>query len=312
MAFERIGGLPNRPTRSLRCGIAAAAVVLVASVFGASFASASPLEEATHAVPLDEAADAVETVTAAPMPSLPDVAPPMTPSAPVETPAVPRVPASHLPVEVPTGATPKSSPTSHPAPTSLRSLTTVSSPGAELPSLREATGPAKESVGMVANTSTEAMAQRAAASVRNDAGVGSDRQRARPSVESARAAPLPRWLTYVWPAIMLGNTGTLGVLLARWETGSSLPLTLLPVSDSVRLLSHLMGITDGSDASTPSKQSATPIGSLPAPPVAPLPASGGMSLFLTIITSLLALVGLISLARLTVGEEFFSFLRWPH
>jgi hypothetical protein len=37
-----------------------------------------------------------------------------------------------------------------------------------------------------------------------------------------------------------------------------------------------------------------------------------MSLFLTMVTSLLALVALIALARLTVGEEFFSFLRWPH
>jgi hypothetical protein len=43
-----------------------------------------------------------------------------------------------------------------------------------------------------------------------------------------------------------------------------------------------------------------------------VPAGGGMSLFLTIITSLLALVGLIALTRLTAGEEFFSSLRWPH
>jgi len=37
-----------------------------------------------------------------------------------------------------------------------------------------------------------------------------------------------------------------------------------------------------------------------------------MSFLLTIAISLLALIGLIALARLTVGEEFFFSLRWPH
>jgi hypothetical protein len=36
-----------------------------------------------------------------------------------------------------------------------------------------------------------------------------------------------------------------------------------------------------------------------------------MSALLTMITSILVLIALVSLARLVVGEELFSFLRWP-
>jgi hypothetical protein len=303
MTFERIRDLPDKSTRSLRRGISAAGVVLITSVFGASFASAAPLEETTHAV---------ESVTATPAPSLPSAAPPVTPPAPVGTPTGPQVPVDHVPVEVPTGKTPTSLPTLHPASTPPRSATKVASPGAELSSPRGAASSAKESAGMVASTSTEAATQRAAASVRNDANVGSDSSRGQPLVESAEAAPLPRWFAYVWTAIALGDTGTSAALLAGWESASSLPaLTSLSASDAVRLLSRLMGIAGNSDASTFSKQPATPIGSLAPPPVAPVSASG-LSLFLAIITSLLALVGLIALVRLTVGEEFFSSLRWPH
>jgi hypothetical protein len=44
-------------------------------------------------------------------------------------------------------------------------------------------------------------------------------------------------------------------------------------------------------------------------PLAALPPSGGMSLLVTILTVLAGLVGVVALARLTVGEDFFS-LRW--
>jgi len=305
MTFERTRDLPDKSTCSLRCGISVAGVVLVTAVLGASYASASPLDEATHAV---------ESVTATPppsLPSLPSTAPPVTPPAPVGTPTAPQVPVDHVPVEVPTGKVPTPSPASHPASTPPRSVTKVSSPGAELPSLRGANSSAKESTGMAASTSTEAATQRAATSVPNDANVGTDSSPGPPSVESAEAAPLSRWFAYVWPAIVLGHTGTLAALLARWESANLPPaLTSLSASDAVRLLPRLLGITGESDAPTLSKQPVTPTGSLAPPPVAPAPANGGMSLFLTIITSLLALVGLIALARLTVGEEFFSSLRW--
>lgn len=306
MAFDRPkGDLPAKSTRSLRCGISVACVALIASVFGASFASATPPEEAAHAV---------ESVAATHVPSVPSAAPPVTPPAsapapaPVEAAAAPQVPANN---HVSTGATSKS----HVVPTSPPKATKVRSPGPAFPSPREATSSARESAGMVAVTSTEARTQRAAAPARHDADadVGSASLRGPGSIKPAEAAPLPHWLAYVWPAIALGRSGALAALLTRWESATSLPaLPSLPAPGAVRLFSQVLGITGGSDASTPSKQSAAPIGSLAPRPAAPVPSTGGMSLFLTVITSLLALVGLITLVRLTVGEEPFSSMRWPH
>jgi hypothetical protein len=82
-----------------------------------------------------------------------------------------------------------------------------------------------------------------------------------------------------------------------------------------------MGAAGSPIASTLSEQAAADNGPFAAPSVAPLPAGGGLSLFLAIVTSLSALIALIALARLTVGEELFSSLhrkedpsssvRWP-
>jgi len=112
----------------------------------------------------------------------------------------------------------------------------------------------------------------------------------------------------------LGQVGdALVPLLLRVEGATSLAL-----SDGARMLTRLMGINAAfelpgtGDARSLREQPTTPNGSLAAPRIDSVPPGGGMSLFLTMITLLMALIGLIALARLTVGEEFFSFLRWPH
>ena len=308
MPFERIRDLADKSTRSLRCGIPVAGVVLIALVFGAPFASAAPLGEAAG-----PAGSVATSVTGVSVPSLPSAPAPATPPAPVATPTVPQVPANQTPVKVPTGVTP-TSPSSHPAPTPSGSATKVSDPErANLPSIGGTTNAANESVGRVTSTSTET-AQRVAASVRNDAGAGWDSPtgpgpRAPTSevgVAQSVEAVLPRWFAYVWPAIALGQTGkVLAVLLARWEGATS-----LPASDAARSLFQLGGVTGNIGVSALSERSGTPDSPLAAPSVGPVPGGSGMSFFLTMVTSLLALVALMALAKLAVGEDFFSFSRW--
>lgn len=324
MTIERTRDLPSKPKRPLWCGLSVASIVLISLVFGASYASASPVEEAADTVKSVTAVESVTETDTPPLPSAPSVPPPVSSPAPVRAPTSPQVPVDHVPVEVPTEKIPASSPASPPASTPQSRATQVSSSGAELPSLRGGTSSAKESAGKVASSSTGTATQRAASSVRNDASVGSDSSRGSPSVESrgppsvdsAAAAPLARWFAYVWPAIALGRIDPVAAILATWGSAGRLPaLTSLSVSDVARLLPQLMGFTESSDASTLSDQPGTPSGSPApsdsfAPPSVPPPPSGGMSLFLTIVTLLLALVGLVALARLTVGEEFFSFSRW--
>jgi hypothetical protein len=310
MTFEQTRDSADRPTRSLRLGISAAGVFLIASVVGVSAAPASLLGEAAGA------GGSVITSAATPTPSLPSAAPPATPPAPVGVPTVPQVPVDQTPVKAPTGVTPTSSPPSHLAPTPSGDATKVSSPGGDLPSTGSTISAAKGSAGRITSTSAGA-AQRPAGSVRNDVGAGAD-GRSGPgaregtsgvharSVESAETVR-PRWFAYVWPAIALGRTGkVLATLLARWEGATS-----LPASNAARLLSQLTGGIGVKGASMFSERPATPNAPLATSPVAPAPASGGMSLFLTMITSLLTLGALMALARLVVGEEFFSFLRWP-
>lgn len=307
MTFDPVSDWTDKATRSLRCGISVAGVVLIPLVFGGAPASAAPLEEA---------AGTVKSVTGTPAPQLPTPPPPpATPPAPVGRPTAPQIPVD----QTPTGVTPASSPSPDLAPNPSGNPTKVPSPDADLPSIDGGASSTKESAGRVTSTSTEATQRGApsvqgAAPVGSDPGQGPDSSRGRRSVVSVEAAPLPRWIAYVWPAIALGQTGdALAALLVRWEAATS-----LAASDAARLFSRLMGITRAfrlpasSDAFKPSEQPATPKGSLAAPPIDPVPAGAGMSLFLTMITLLMALLGLIALARLTVGEEFFSFLRWPH
>ena len=305
MSFERARDPAGKSARSLRYGLSVLGVVLIASVTGVSLASATPLGEAAGG-----AGSVVEPITATSPPSLPSAPP----QVPVAVPAVPQTPVDQGPVKAPTPATPTPSPSSHLAPTPSGGVTEVSSPDADPPSIGATTGAAKEAGGVM-GTPTEA-SQRAAAPVRNSAGGGSDSPNsgARATTlevgvaRSIEAAALPRWFAHVWPAIALGRAGeVLATLLARWEVATS-----LPISDATQLLVRLVGATESNiDAPTPSGRSAALNGSPAAPSIAPVPASGGMSLFLTMITSLLTLMALIALARLVVGEEFFSFLRWP-
>jgi len=314
MPFERIRDSEDKSTHSLPCGILGVGGILIALVFGVPFASATPLEEAAGA-----AESVVTQVTGASAPPLPNAPPPPPPPPtsppPAATPTAP-VPANPTPVTVPTPVTPTSLPSSHLAPTPSGSATKVAGSGADLPSIGGMTSAVNESAGRVTSTSMEA-AQRAAAPVHNDADAGSDPPGPRAPtsrVGTARSADaiLPRWFAYVWPAIALGRTGkVLAALLARWEGATSLPASdIAPSTDIVRRLFQRRGITGNDAASAISEHSAVSDSPFAARSVGPV-SGGGMSLFLTMVTSLLALIGLIALARLVVGEEFFSFLRWP-
>jgi hypothetical protein len=313
MPYDRIRDPVDKSARSLRCGISAIGVVLIAFGCGISFASATPLEEAAGT-----AGSVVTPATGASAPSLPSAPPSATSPMPIAAPTVPPIHASQVPVKVPTRVMPTSSPSSYLAPAPSGGATKISGLGARLPSNSGTTSPANEPAGRVTGASTKAT-QRVAASVRNDAGAGSDS----PSGPGPRAttaevglarsveAALPHWFAYVWPAIALGRSGkVLAAFLASGEGKTS-----RSASDLAQSLFRLSGITWSNDASTDnastiSQRPATPIGPLAAPTAEPVP-GGGMNLFLTMVTSLLALIALIALARLVVGEELFPSLRWP-
>jgi len=269
---------------------------LVVLIFGVPLASAGLQEEAAGVV-----GSVVESATEPPAPSLPSPAPPVDPPPPTGAPTVPQAPVNVPavpPVKAPTGITPTSSPSPHLASTPSGSGTRVSSTGANLPLAGERTSAVK---GGVADTSMQA-ARRAPAAVLNGAEADASGPTG-PDARPVRAVSLPRWLARVWPAIALVRTmKTLAVLLARWEGA-----TPVSVADDTRgVTSQHVGITGDSDVLGLSKRSDAPHDRFGSPPLAPIPAAGGMSLFLTMITLLLTLVGLIALARLFVGEEFFS------
>lgn len=125
------------------------------------------------------------------------------------------------------------------------------------------------------------------------------------SVRPAVAAPLHVWLAHVWPAIALGPFGgPIGVVAATrllaLEIG--VPLPGAAERDS--------SLTVAGDPPVGLPSTPNPAGSSHSNP-APFfsPQGGGMSLLAVLMTVLAALVGLVSLARLTVGEDLFS-LRW--
>jgi hypothetical protein len=75
---------------------------------------------------------------------------------------------------------------------------------------------------------------------------------------------------------------------------------------------QVLGIAASSSAPGLSEQPAmSSQSSRPEPYSAFTPNGGGMSLFVTILTVLAAMIGVVALARLTVGDEFFS-MRWLH
>ncbi len=128
-----------------------------------------------------------------------------------------------------------------------------------------------------------------------------------PSVRPGVAAPLRHLVAYVWPAIALGQGGeALMMQLARLEGA-----TLLSMPGVARLLSLLTGNPAASGAPELPRRSATPDASRSTPFGSLVSHGGGMSVLATMITVLAALVGVVALARLTVGEDLFS-SRWLH
>jgi hypothetical protein len=116
-----------------------------------------------------------------------------------------------------------------------------------------------------------------------------------PSIGSAQAAPLRRWLAYVWPAIALGRNGE---VLAKGETLP--PLTLAGVA---RLL--VMGATRASSGGDPrpSAHAVTPEGPRAAPNGTLVP--GGAEITSFVIFSFVALLALlISAAWMEVRSKY--------
>jgi hypothetical protein len=131
----------------------------------------------------------------------------------------------------------------------------------------------------------------------SDPGVG------RPgSIRAAMPAPLEEWLAHIWPAIALGPFGS----ALRTEVAALAPALLAgSLPGSVRL-SSLGGAPTG-----PGPEPSAPAARAAQPDPTPFfsPHGGGMNFLVAVITVLASLVGLVALARLTVGEDFFS-LRW--
>jgi hypothetical protein len=287
--------------RFLRCGMLIAGAVVFLLAVGGAHASAAPLEETT-----DAAGSVVAPITEASSPALPSTPPPPTPSAPVATPTVPP----------PVDQVPTPQPPSHLTPTPSDGTAEPSDRSAELPSVDGTTPTAKELAGGGVVTSPGAP-PRAAPSARGEVGAGSNgpggssRPAPIPAVgiaPSVEAIVLPHWLAYVWPAIALGRTGkVLAVLLATWRGATSFPM-----SEAVSSLFRSIGDVEGHGVAAITERSSPPTSRSVAHPTAPAPIDAGMSLLLTVVTSLLALMALVALARLVVGDEFFSFLRWPH
>jgi hypothetical protein len=130
------------------------------------------------------------------------------------------------------------------------------------------------------------------------------------TIGAALPAPLARLLAYVWPAVALGGaTGNfLMPLLARLEEALGLPVS----AGIPRLLSALAGGIAGAAAvsGSPSQPAAErPESPAPHGPLLSLP-EGGMSLLVTLLTGLLALVGAVALARLLYGDDLFYPRRW--
>jgi hypothetical protein len=86
---------------------------------------------------------------------------------------------------------------------------------------------------------------------------------------------------------------------------------LLPIGGVAGALSLLPGGAGASDAPPHSGQAAKPNSSRPGLFSSFTSNGDGMSLLVKMITVLAALVGVVALARLTVGEDFFS-TRWLH
>lgn len=296
---------------SLR-GSIAIGVALLVSIFGASPASASPLREVA-----DAAGSLVTTVTGAPGPSLPNGQPPAIPPAPIADPATPPAAAKVPPAKVPISP-PVPSPSHQPTPSPAGAESEAAGAAAGVPSADRGASDEKQLSSSITSTSTQAPRQ-GGASDRNGLGASLDRERGHDpdktaasgtrerSVGAAEAAPLRRWLAYVWPAVSLGPAARALAVLLPDLVGASAP----PMPDPARLFTQVLGVAASSGGSALSEPASTPHSSQPAPYSDLMPSSGGMSFLATILTVIAALIAVVALARLTVGEEFFS-MRWLH
>jgi hypothetical protein len=184
------------------------ALIVGAILIGLGLAAAPPFASAALNKDVVGAAGAtVKSVQATPQsvpPPLPNAAPPA--QAPAKLPTRAQAPAPRAPAELPTRATP-----------------TLPQPSTGSDSAAPATGgegDGVDPVGVVKSVTAEAPARttftgtdgdgRPAAGGSSDSGpsdvsASGERSSPPPSIRAARAAPLQRWLAYVWPAIRLGG-----------------------------------------------------------------------------------------------------------
>jgi hypothetical protein len=245
-------------------------------------------------------------------PSLPQGAPPV----PVQVP-VPIPPPSK--VTAPVEAAPTPTPSPPPAPIRSVSTTGVPDAGADPARVPEKLGGRSDAAGTPTGATAEAarstavpvhgVSRRTSGSSDGPAARGRSPQARAHSVTVAGAAPLRPLVAYVWPAIALRSlvealVSPFVTQLADLERVPSLTLPGIFTSPSP---------LDGGVKEAPRRSARTPepIASRPDPLNAFTPQGGGMSLLLTAIAVLAALVGVVSLARLTVGEDLFS-SRWLH
>lgn len=277
-------------TRTLRRhGVAwVAAALLAAGLLGAPAALGALPGDLSLTVP-----------EAGPVPEAPSISLPSPPD-PVAPPVVPEPPA-----QLPLPQAPKPAPPAAPA------------PGAGLPTVHEAADGLGKAVGAVTGVPSEAVGASAVEKPSSGAGgLVAATPRSQPrvsilaqnpsgsSVGSAEAAPPPRLLAYVWPAIALSFAAPLVSLLDRW--GEDVGGVLL---DASGLLPRLLAVASAVGLNPPPGQTGVAGRADQSPPGLHLP-DGGLSLLMALSMGLLIAVGLVALARLLVGEELFEPRRW--
>lgn len=251
--------------------------VLAAGLLGAPQASAA----ATDVAAVGAKAGAVTEAATKALPPLP---------LPVEPPDVPAVPA---PAPPPSGS--ESPPPSPPAPSATDVVRSVAG-GTEETTKGVAPAPPPSGVeepGALPGSGGEP-----------DARAVDDGSGQRSADQMEKASPL-RWRAYVWPAIALRVEDAVMPLLAR--LGGLVDVQapdVLGLSFSSPALSGPVGIDRPSGRVDPpslDRQSSSPGFAL---------SEEKLSLLATLLIGLLAVVGLVSLARLVVGEELFEPRHW--
>lgn len=256
------------------------AVVLTAGLLGAPEAPAALTDDVVAA---GAKAGAVTEAATNALPPLP---------VPVEPPDVPEI-------SVPAPPPPVSKPPPPAPPPPASSATDA---------VRSAAGRAEETAKAVAPAPAPSLAAGPGAlpgpGGEPDARTVDDRSGRRSTEPVERASPL-RWRAYVWPAIALRVKDAVMPLLAGLDGLADVQApNLLGLSFSPSALSGSVGIDRPSrSVAAPSqdRQSSSPGFAL---------SEEKLSLLATLLIGLLAVVGLVSLARLVVGEELFEPRHW--